>query len=146
MHLQGTHLPSLNRRQETETTFSPGLAAKCARRTSATASTTEESDLQNKTKQNKKALSFLEVGVQQPGYFEKPNAVTPSEYLLQFLIADYYLLVVWILCFQITKRMISCLATKFHNPTISATTRMHLIMAETREPYLIRNSMRTRQS
>lgn len=54
MHLQGTHLPSLNRRQETETTFSPGLAAKCARRTSATASTTEESDLQNKTKQNKK--------------------------------------------------------------------------------------------
>jgi hypothetical protein len=42
-------------------------------------------------------LSFREVGVQQPRDFEKPNTVTASKYLLQFVVTDYNLLVIWIL-------------------------------------------------
>jgi len=77
----------------------------------------------------KKILSFLEVGVEQPRDFKKPNTVTPSKYLLQFVITDYYLLVIWILVAE-TKRIINCLATKFHNATLSATKKMHLRMTE----------------
>jgi len=44
-----------------------------------------------------KIQSFLEVGVKQPRDFEEPNTITTSKYLLQFVITDYYLLVIWIL-------------------------------------------------
>lgn len=65
--------------------------------TSATAST-KGSDLQ------KEVLSFLKVGVEQPRDFKKPNTVTSSKYLLQFVITDYYLLVIRILVAEIKKK------------------------------------------
>jgi hypothetical protein len=78
------------------------------------------------------------MGVEQPRDFKKPNTVTSSKYLLQFVVTDYYLLVIWILVAE-TKRIINCLATKSHNATLSATTKMHPRMTETRGSYLIRN-------
>jgi len=37
------------------------------------------------------------VGVKQSRDFKEPNTITTSKYLLQFVITDYYLLVIWIL-------------------------------------------------
>lgn len=37
------------------------------------------------------------MGIEEPRDLKKPNTFTPSKYLLQFLVADYYLLVLGIL-------------------------------------------------